>query len=244
VQLKSSTVDGILIFITALGLRCRQFFLSTRRYRRTIRFPFVQAAHATIRSSSSCGRGRQYFSITAYFEIDSIEDAREQTCHLSSDIMCDSASIRPEFRNASTSAVWVLSVFPYRICQDSFDSAPRSDRAHNTITSINNNSFRNTRSQLFLNAIRSPHDDLSVCNTTGNPATHYLLSVGYTPARHIATPDTTHIPILLPVQHISLPYTRTIATVPVLIRQLHATRTVIPLIFTNRPSSSYPNTRA
>jgi len=49
------------------------------------------------------------------------------------------------------------------------------------------------------------------------------------PHRHTATPDTTHIPILLPVQHIPLLHPRTVAIIPVLIRHLHAARSVIPL---------------
>jgi len=49
------------------------------------------------------------------------------------------------------------------------------------------------------------------------------------PHRHAATPNTTHIPILLPCQHIPLPHPSTITVVPIRIRQLHASRTVIPL---------------
>jgi len=49
------------------------------------------------------------------------------------------------------------------------------------------------------------------------------------PHRHTATTDTTHIPILLPVQPIPLPHPNTIAIVPVLIRHLHTATAVISL---------------
>jgi hypothetical protein len=65
-----------------------------------------------------------------------------------------------------------------------------------------------------------------VLHTRPTPAAHRSV---IHPHRHTATPDTTHIPILLPVQHIPLPHPRTVGIVPVLIRHLHAARPVIPL---------------
>jgi hypothetical protein len=68
-----------------------------------------------------------------------------------------------------------------------------------------------------------------VLHTRPTPAVHRSV---IHPHRHTATTNTTHIPILLLVLHISpvpLPHTRTVAIVPVLIRCLHTTSPVVPL---------------